>query len=100
MQTGGDAAQSFGRKHKRSYDRAAKCLWHVKLLDTVVQGNGEFLCKENNSSQVQKQHHRMKSRGPHACQMMRRMLRRGFFYIQEVTTMSQRLDEQKDGVKQ
>ena len=32
--------------------------------------------------------------------MMRRMLGRGFFYIQEVATVSQRLDEQKDRVKQ
>src|SRR6476661_2595321 len=32
--------------------------------------------------------------------MMRRMLRRGFFYVQEVAAVSQRLDEQKDRVKQ
>ena len=31
---------------------------------------------------------------------MRRMLGRGFFYIQEVAPVSQRLDEQKDRVKQ
>jgi hypothetical protein len=32
--------------------------------------------------------------------MMRRMLGRGFFYIQEVAPVSQRLDEQEDRVKQ
>src|SRR6266508_2360829 len=32
--------------------------------------------------------------------MMRRMLGRGFFYIQEIAPVSQRLDNQKDRVKQ
>jgi hypothetical protein len=66
VQTSGDPAQSFRREHQRSDDRAAKCLWHVKLLDAVVHGNGEFLRKENNGSQVHKQHQRMKTRRPHA----------------------------------
>src|SRR5438477_3888654 len=100
MQTSGDPAQSFRRKHQCSDYRAAKCLWHVKLLDAVVQGNGEFLCKENNRNQVQKQHHGMKTRRPHASQMTWRMLGRDFFYIKEVAPVTQRLDEQKDRVKQ
>jgi hypothetical protein len=33
----------------------------MKLLNAVVQGNGEFLRKENDGSQVQKQHQRMKT---------------------------------------
>src|SRR4029453_726101 len=100
VQTSGDSAQSFRREHQRSDDGAAKCLWHVKLLDADVQGNGEFLRKENNGNQVQKQHQRVKTCRPHASYMTRRMLGGGFFYIQEVATVSQRLNEQKNRVKQ